>query len=138
MDSGIVITSDHEHFVSAAGFSLDVNRAAVMNGEGLVAVERGVQVGDDAHPPRAVGVDRIERRQRAFFAARAEWAWSIRVGFDLGDARREVGRTLSTLGHDRDPPPGEWIETQLTHYSLQLRTSCAPRCGRSCELCDTP
>ena len=125
MDAGIVITSDHEHLVRAAGFGLDVNRAAVVNGERLVAIERWIQVGDDADPPRAVGVDSVERRQRAFFATRAERARPIRVGFDLGDARREVGRTLSTLGHDRDPPPGEWIETQLTHYSVQLRTSCA-------------
>ena len=119
----VVLAGQHEHLVRAAGLGLDVHRTTVVDGERLVAVEGRVQVGDHTHPPRAALVDRLERGQRDFLVAGAERAWTIRVGLDLGDAGREIGRTLSTLGHDRDPPPGQWIETQLTHSNCQLRTS---------------
>ena len=115
VDAGVVVAGEHEHLVGAAGLGLDVHGAEVVDGERLVAVERRVQVGDHAHAPRATLVDGLERRQRHFLVAGAERARSIGVGFDLGDAGREVGRTLSTLGHDRDPPPGQGIQTQLTH-----------------------
>ena len=122
VDAGVVVAGQHEHLVGAAGLGLDVHRATVMDGERLVAVEGRVQVGDHAHAPRAALVDGLERGQRHLLVARAERARPIRVGFDLDDAGREIGRTLRTLGHDRDPPPGEWIQTQLTHSTLQLRT----------------
>ena len=32
---------------------------------------------------------------------------------------REVARSLGPLGHDRDPPPGEWVEAQLAHSAVQ-------------------
>ena len=138
VDAGVVVAGQHEHLVRAAGFGLDVHRATVVHRERLVAVERRVQVGDHPHAPRATLVDGLERRQCDLLVARAERAWPVGIGFDLGDAGREIGRALSTLGHDRDPPPGEWIETQLTHSAVQLRTLRLLQDGRGCELCDTP
>ena len=137
VDAGVVIAGQHEHLVDAAGLGLDVHRTEVVDGERLVAVERRVQVGDHSHPPGAALVDGLQCRQRDFLVAGAERARTIGIGLDLGDAGREVGRTLGALGHDRDPPPGEWIETQLTHSVSQLRTLHLLQDGRGCELCDT-
>ena len=93
MDAGIVLAGQHEHLVRSTGLGLDVNRAAVMDGERLIAIERRVQVGDDAHAPGAALVDGLECRQRHFFITRAERAWATGVGFDLGDAGcKSVGR----------------------------------------------
>jgi hypothetical protein len=106
----------------------------MVHGKRLIAVEGGVEVWDHTHPPRPTFVDCLERGQGDLFVARAKRTWAIRVGFDLSDAGREIGRALSTLGHDRDPPPGEWIETQLTHSNAQLRTLGFVRDGRGCDL----
>jgi hypothetical protein len=137
MDAGIVVAGQHEDLVRAAGFGLDVHRAEVVHGERLVTIERRVQIRDHPHLPLTALVDGVERRKGVFLVARTERARTTRVGLDLGDAGREVGRSLSTLGHDRDPPPGEWIETQLTHSAPQLRTSGSLLDGRDGDLCHT-
>jgi len=138
VDAAVVVAGEHEHFVRAAGIGFDVNGPAVVDRERLFAVEGRVEVRDHPHLPGATLVDRLECRQRHLFVPGAERARPTGIGFDLGDARREVRRSLSTLGHDRDPPPGEWIETQLTHSKVQLRTSSWVQGGQGCELCDTP
>ena len=138
VNAAVVIAGQDEDLVSSAGLGLDVHRTTVMDRKGLVAIEGRVQVGDHSHAPHSTCVDRVERRQRDFLVAGAERTRSIRIGLDLGDARREVGRTLSALGHDCDPPPGQWIKTQLTHSAFQLRRLQLLRDGRGCELCDTP
>ena len=138
VNARVVIAGQHEHLVGTAGFGLDVHRTAVMDSERLVAVERRVQVGNHSHLPGATLVDGVEGWQRDFLVTGTERAWAIGVGLDLGDAWREVGRSLSTLGHDCDPPPGQWIQTQLTHCEFQLRTLHYLQDGRCCELCDTP
>ena len=90
----VVVAGEHEDLVGATGLGLDVDGPTVVNGERLVAVERRVEVGDHTHPPRAVLVDGVERRQRDFFVARAERAGARRIGFDLGDAgAKSVGRS---------------------------------------------
>ena len=116
-----------EDLVDAAGLGGDVHRAEVVDDEAGVAVERRVQVGDDPHPPAAALVDGLQRGEGGFFVAGAERARSVGIGLDLSRPRREVGRTLGPLGHDRDPPPGEWVEAHLTHSAVQDRTGAWPR-----------
>ena len=105
----------------------------------VVAVERRVQVGDDPHLPVAAVVDGLERRQGGVLVAGAERARAPGIGLDLGGPGREVARSLCPLGHDRDPPPGEWVETQLTHSAVQDTHAGADRArtepaGSACHL----
>ena len=43
-----MVGCEHEDLVDAAGLGGDVHRTEVMDREAVVAVERGIQVGDDA------------------------------------------------------------------------------------------
>ena len=116
VEPAVVVGRVDEHLVDAAGLGGDVHRAEVVDDEPVVAVERGVQVGDDPHPPAA----RRRRRSRAPASVASSLPGQNGHGRS-GSAsicarpRREVGRTLGPLGHDRDPPPGEWVEAHLTH-----------------------
>ena len=81
----------------------------------------GIQVGDDADRPAARLVDRFERGRCGFLVARAERARTIRVGLDLAAARREVGRTIGSVGDDRDPASRQLVEAHLTHSVTRIR-----------------
>ena len=123
VDAAVVVGRVHEDLVDAAGLGRDVHRAEVVDDEPAGAVERRVQVGDDAHLPAG----RRRRRSRA----RGSVASSLpgqnghgRCGSASISAARgaKSRRSLGPLGHDRDPPPGEWVETHLTHSEVQDRT----------------
>ena len=132
MNSSVVLAGQDEHLVRPAGLSLDVNGATMVHCERLIAVERRIQIWNHPHAPRATFVDSFEGRQCDLFVARAKRARPIGIGFDLDDSWCEIGRTLSTLGHDCHPPPGEGIKTQLTHSTSQLRTFDSSD-GRDCD-----
>jgi hypothetical protein len=121
MDAAEVVRRVHEDFVDAARLRHHVNRPEVMNGERIVAVERGIKVRNDAQPPGATFVDLLERGWRLLFATWAERARPRRIGFDLDDARRKVGWPLRPIRHDCDPPPGEGIQTHLRHCQIRIR-----------------
>ena len=88
-----------------------------------LAVERGVEVGHHPHPPAPALVDRrLQRRRRRLLASGTERTRAIGVALELRRQRREVGRSPSPLGNDRDPPPGEWIQSHLAHSEDQPTT----------------
>ena len=117
----VVVRGVDEHLVDATGLGLHVHRALVVHSERFVAVERRVQVGDDPHAPVAALVERFQGRQGGFLVAGAERARAVGLGLHLFQARREVRRALGPVGHNRDPPPGKGVETELTHSVDSLR-----------------
>ena len=121
VEPAVVVGRVDEHLVDAAGLGHHVHRAEVVDGEPVVAVERRVQVGDR---PASATSPSPPRRSRAparvdSSCAGAERARTPGIDLDLRCPRREVGRSLRPLGHDRDPPPGEWVETHLAHSAVQ-------------------
>jgi hypothetical protein len=106
----VVVGRVDEHLVDAAGVGLHVHRTEVVHGERLVAVERRVQVGDEAHPPVAAVVERLERGEGGLFVARAERARTIGLGLHLRRARGEVGGTLGPVGDNGDPPARQGVQ----------------------------
>ena len=115
----VVVGRVDEHLVDAGALGGDVDRAVVVDGEALLAVERRVQVGHDPHPPLAALADRLERRGSGFLVAGAERART--TGFDIVESYPgcEIGRALGPLGNDRDPTAGELIQPHLTHDTSQ-------------------
>ena len=65
-------------------------------------------------PSRAVG---LECGRGGVLGSGTERTGPGRIGLDLGDSWREVARSLCPPRHHRDPPPGEWVQTQPAHRS---------------------
>ena len=73
----------HEHFVDAAGHGDGVDGPERAHLHRIVAVERGVAVGHNAHHPPAVAPVGLERGRCRLFVARAERARPGGVRFDV-------------------------------------------------------
>ena len=121
VDAAVVVRRVDEHLVDAAGVGGDVHRTEVVDDEAGGPVERRVQVREDAHLPVVTALDGVERHEGGILVARAERTGAPGIGLDLRRPGSEVARSPCPLGHDRDPPPGEWVETQLTHSEAQDR-----------------
>ena len=83
---------------TGAGQRRHVHRTVVVHGEGIVAVECRIQVGDHAHAPATTVVEGLERRKGGFLVAGAERARTVRLGLDLGRPGSEIGRSLGAIG----------------------------------------
>jgi hypothetical protein len=77
---GAVVGREHQDLVDAAGQGLGEDRPEVRDLHGLVTVEGGVAVGDDAHGPLPAAPVGLERRGGRLFVARAERAGLVGVG----------------------------------------------------------
>ena len=124
VNANVVVRCQDENFVDSACFGFNMNGAVMVNRKGLIAIKCRIQVWDHPCGPGATIVASLERRKRRFLVSGAKRAWPRWIGFDLGNTWSKVTRTLGALGHDGDPPPGERIETQLTHNTASLRRSC--------------
>ena len=133
----------HEHLVDAGALGHDVHGAVVMHGEAVVALERGVQVGDHPHLPVAALADRLERGWCGLLVTGAERAWPALFEILQIGARGEVGRALGPLGDDGDPPPRQLVQPHLTHnghqdrarFDQKLTIAAKARSGRSFVSC---
>ena len=120
-----------KHFVDAARLCLDVDRAKVLDGKGVLTLKCGIQVGDHPHDPVPAITDRLEGRRRTFFMARTKRAWPPIVIFYLMHAGCEIVRSLSPRLDNGDPTSRQLVEAHLTHgVRIGGRCSHGGRCAR--------
>ena len=110
----VVVGREDEHLVDAARRRLGEHRAAVVDHEGLQALERGVAVGHHPDQPLALCPVGLERRRRRVLVSRAE-----RAVVALVDAERLAGEEdrapCRAVRGDGDPAAGEGVESELVH-----------------------
>ena len=110
-----VLGGEDEDLVDAAGRGLGVDGAAVLDHEGVVAGEGGVEVGDDPDEPGALGAVGLEGGGGRPLVAGAEGTGPGGVGLDGGGAGSEVVGPFGPVDADDHPPAGERIQAELVH-----------------------
>ena len=93
----VVVGGEDEDLVDAAGGGLGEDRATVVDHEGVVALEGGIEVGDHPHQPVALEAVGLEGGRGRLLVARAERARAAVSAWTGGPGGEAVGRLARSM-----------------------------------------